>query len=131
MIDFDKIQVDLEKISGDITKRKLLEYQIKGPRYSIYQTDLMGNKIGNAVDHLYDLCGCSVILFKDKRSSFFKQYKKYLQEKENSKWFDVNMFRYPSSGRQEAELNEEVARACCEYLNKNFNAGCFVRSYLD
>lgn len=133
-INFELVEKDLKKIMEEVKEAMLKQFQKEGPRYSIHQADLAGNKIGNAVDYLYDSCGCSSILFRDKRSSFYKQYKNYLKnlpENKNDKWFEVTHFFYPHSGRQEYSLNEAVAEACCEYLNKNCGANCYVRSWED
>ena len=100
-------------------------------KIEVYNSTIFGNRIGNAVDYLNDVCGCAWIGFKDKRSGFYKQYKQYIRDINNSPTMDAYIFSHPHSGRQELEVNEAVAKACCEYINKNCGANCFVRTRID
>ena len=132
-LDFKPIFSELEKIRDRIVKEYMEIYNSRdnSERIPIYNSTIFGNRIGNAIDYLNDVCGGAWIGFRDKRSSFYKQYKKYIREVENSPTMDVSTFSYPHSGRQELEVNEAVASACCEYINKNCGANCFVRSYIN
>ena len=135
-IDFDKVYNDLTKIRDRILKEFMEIYNARtnADRIPIFEGDIFGNRIGNAVDYLNDVCGGAYISFRDRRSNFYKQYKawyKNLPENRDNKWLEIHRFDYPHSGRQELEVNEAIAKACCEYINKNLGANCRVGSYID
>ena len=132
-LDFKFIFSELERIRDKVVKEYMEIYKAKdnSEKIGIYNSTIFGNRIGNAIDYLNDVCGCAWIGFKDKRSSFYKQYKQYIRDINNSPTMDVYIFSYPHSGRQELEVNEAVAKSCCEYINKNCGANCFVRTRID
>lgn len=135
-IDFDKVYDDLEKIKNKIVKEYIEIYNSRSndEKIGVYNSTIFGNRIGNAIDYLNDVCGGACIHFRDRRSSFFNQYKEYLRNlpgNKGSRWLDVHIFSYPHSGRQELEVNEAVANACCKYINENCGASCYVRTYID
>lgn len=132
-LNFKFIFSELEKIRDKVVKEYMEIYNARtnADRIPIFEGDIFGNRIGNAIDYLNDVCGCAWIGFKDKRSGFYKQYKQYIRDINNSPTMDAYIFSYPHSGRQELEVNEAVAKACCEYINKNCGANCFVRSRID
>lgn len=124
--DFSKIEEEANKLAKEASEKQLKLLQEAGPAYEI----LDGNE--RVVDRLLDLCGGSYIEFKDKRNSFYKQYKKYILEtKKLPSWADVNSFSYVSSGRQEYSVNKAAAEAVYEYLTTNFDVNIKLKSYID
>ena len=118
MIDFEKIKKDCEKIARETEEQEVEKLKNNGFRFIIKD----GNK---TVGFLYDSCGMAIIKFKDKRSAFYKSYKKYMKE-------DSDIFRmYPPSARQEISVNKAIAYNICEYLNNNFNAKVYVKFWYD
>lgn len=133
-IDFKQLEKELEEIRDEVVKKELEEFKKEGFAYNVYQSDVLGNSTGPAIGGMYDICGGAYIYFRDKRSSFYKQYKSYLKslpENKDDKWFEVTHFYYPCSGRQELCLNAKLARCCCEHINKKYNAGCGYRTFVD
>ena len=135
-LDFKFIFSELERIRDKVVKEYMEIYKARGnsEKIGVYNSTIFGNRIGNAIDYLNGVCGGAYISFRDRRSNFYKQYKawyKNLPENRNNKWLEIHRFNYPHSGRQELEVNEAVAKACCEYINKNCGANCRVGSYID
>ena len=124
--DFSKIEEEANKLAKEAAEKQLKLLQEAGPAYEI----LDGNE--RVVDRLLDLCGGSYIEFKDKRNSFYKQYKKYiLENKQLPSWTDIDSFRYASSGCQEYSVNKAAAEAVYEYLTTNFDVNIKLKSYID
>jgi len=121
--DFSKIEEEANKVAKEAAEKQLKLLQEAGPAYEI----LDGNE--RVVDRLLDLCGGSYIEFKDKRNSFYKQYKKYiLENKQLAKWADISSFSYASSGCQEYSVNKVAAEAVYKYLTANFDVNIEVKS---
>lgn len=135
-IDFNKVYDELEKIKNKIVNEYIEIYNSKtnDEKIGVYKSTIFGNRIGNAVDYLNDVCGGAYISFRDRRSNFYKQYKdwyKNISENKDNKWLEIHRFDFPHSSRQELEVNEAVANACCKYINETCNANCYVRTYID
>lgn len=113
---FKEIEQTANKLAREAAYNQLKLLQAKGPAYEI----LDGNE--RVVDQLLDLCGNAYIEFKDKRSSFYRQYKKYLFENNRlNKFNDLNTFGFISTGRQEHSVNEAATEAVYNYLTSTFN----------
>lgn len=124
--DFSKIEEEANKLAKKATEKQLKLLQEAGPAYEILDSN------ERVVDQMLDLCGGSYIEFKDKRNSFYKQYKKYILEtRKLPGWADVNSFSYVSSGRQEYSVNKAAAEAVYEYLTTNFDVNIKLKSYID
>lgn len=127
-IDFEKIEEELKNIAREAAEKEIACMEEEGFKYAV--------SFGGSTDYLYDVCGGSYIAFRKRTSSFYRQYKYWINHIVN-KWegkihqVEIHTFHYPRFGRQEYRVNRAVALACCEYINTNYGANCFVKSYID
>lgn len=83
------------------------------------------------MDKIYDVCGIAGVVFKDKRTKFYKAYSAYIKSVEPDIG-DINNFYYDGGlHRQEYTVNRAQAEAVADYLNKNFNAKVKARAWVD
>ena len=121
--DFEVIVKECEKVATKAYNEEVQKMLAEGYRYEVTSN-------GNAVDYMYDICGGAYIKFKDCRSSFYKEYKKYRLN--NNMGEPYGMFReYPPFGRQELRVNKAVVNAVNEYLKQKYNTNSYVITYID
>ena len=123
---FKEIEQTANKLAIEAADNQLKLLQAKGPAYEILDSN------ERVVDQLLDLCGGAYIEFKDRRSSFYKQYKKYLIENNRlNKYNDLYMFDFIPTGRQEYSVNKAAAEAVYNYLTSTFKVSLNLESYVD
>ena len=123
---FKEIEQTANKLAREAADNQLKLLQANGPTYEILDSNR------RVVDQLLDLCGDAYIEFKDRRSSFYKQYKKYLIENNRlNKYNDLYMFDFISTGRQEHSVNNAAAEAVYNYLTSTFKVSLNLGSYID
>lgn len=125
MLDFNKIKEDCDLIVNQVVAKEVAEMESEGYKYTFYSD----NENPSNGDKVYDICGGASIVIKDMRSSFGREFKKFM--KKENEWYSGSNFRlYKSSGRQEMRVNVAVAKKISEYLNLNYNANTFVKEYV-
>ena len=108
-----------------ITEAEAVESMMReGFKYTINDAN------GNIVSSIYDVCGNAHIIFKDRRSGFAKEYKKFIESLDSIYSVDVFML-YMKPSRQELKVNKAVAQAVADYLNEKYDANVYIRWYED
>lgn len=112
------------EIATEAGSKALSKLEEFGHRFAVYSNN-------TAVDKIYDVCGIAGVVFKDKRTKFYKAYSAYIKSVEPNIG-DINNF-YHDGGlhRQEYTINRAQAEAVADYLNKNFNAKVKARAWVD
>lgn len=122
--DFDAIVKECENVATKAYNEEIQKMIEEGYKYKVTSSDNM------VVGYMYDVCGGAYIKFRDCRSSFYKEYKKYRLNNDMSEPHSI--FReYPSFGRQELRVNKAIANAVNEYLKQKYNTNSYVITYID
>lgn len=137
-----EIMKEVVQEAGKAAARQLEKLEVKGPRYSIYNTDLFGNKIGETVGTLLDNCGGAYLIIGGKER-FVNVIKKQYSNEGSSRyagdgwWMNKSVYKgynlyisHSLSGRQEMSVDEEAMKAAKEVLNK-YGIKVSIKSYID
>lgn len=117
---FNEIEKKCAEIFHSAAKAELERLQAEGPKYKVGDT------------YLLDLCGGALLTFKDKRSSFCRELKKFNKKKYGNAFFLEGYYiEYGSTGRQEYSVNRAAVQAVSDFINKEYGANSKVRSFLD
>lgn len=120
-IDFEEVKKSCLIVFKKTLKEELEKMKKEGYKYVIYDPSNLSYR-----ECIYDICGIAKIKFKNRRNTFYRQYVKYLGEKDITSFYD-----YPSSGRQELRINKAIAEAIAEMLNTKYNAEVYAYSWVD
>jgi hypothetical protein len=116
-------------------KAKLAELVQAGPRYAVYNSDLAGNHIGNAVGTLLDVCGFANLRI-SARGKFF-QLAKTLYKESHYRFFCTTAYYggghfsvFDTTMRQEMSVNTAACKAMVPILSE-YGISATVESRID
>ena len=121
--DFESIVKECKEVATKAYNEEIQKMLKEGYKYKVTDN-------GDTIDYMYDICGGAYIKFKDCRSGFYRELKKYCLNKDTYEPHGV--FReYPHFCRQELRVNSAVANAVNEYLKEKYNTNTYVITYID
>lgn len=124
-VNFYTLQDNINYLANARELEVIEEFQQKGYNYEVCYSTIRGEK---KTQGLYDLCGFASILFRDRRNSFYHQYRNFLDGRGIKA--DDSFVLLQATNRQEYSIHKARAEVVSLYLN-TLGANTKVKSWID